>query len=244
MPLIRGCSHLLLDIEGTTCPVSFVAGSLFPYAARRLESFLGSQQQDPEVQRLLGAVEKAWRQDDDPEAQALWRNRDEPMPAAAYLQLLIQKDRKLTALKELQGMVWRAGYANGELVAPLFDDVAPALERWHHQGVVLAVYSSGSVEAQQLLYGHSKGGDLRGLFSYWFDTRSGAKQEPHSYTGIAKVMEVAPERVLFISDSLAECEAAEAVGMAVLFSDRESNPHRQAGGFARISDYSSLILEP
>lgn len=244
MPLIRGCSHLLLDIEGTTCPVSFVAGSLFPYATRQLESFLSTRQQDPEVQRLLKAVEQAWRQDDEPEARALWRNRGEPIPTAAYLQLLIQQDRKLTALKELQGMVWRAGYANGELMAPLFDDVAPALERWHRQGVVLAVYSSGSVEAQQLLYGHSNGGDLRELFSHWFDTRSGAKQEPHSYATIAKAMDVAPEKVLFISDALAECEAAQAIGMAVLFSDREGNPHRQAGSFARISDYSSLILEP
>ena len=251
MPTITGISHLLLDIEGTTCPVSYVAKVLFPYAAARLESFLQDRQLDPKMQPLLRDVGQAWLHDNDPEAVALRQahvpssaSALDPGAAAAYLGLLIRQDRKLTALKDLQGLIWTAGYATGELVAPLYDDVPAALRRWHQAGVCLAVYSSGSVAAQQLLYGHSNAGDLRSLFSHWYDTRTGAKQEALSYQRIAQAMGTSAAAVLFISDSLAECQAAATTGMAVLFSDRPGNPHHQAGSFEKISDYAKLHLEP
>jgi enolase-phosphatase E1 len=260
-----GISHLLLDIEGTTCPVSFVANTLFPYAATHLEAFLLEHSHDEVVSALITDVQQAWQQDDDPTARALRAglsgtsstgpdtaagtgtgantSADSSVAAlAAYLRLLIEHDRKLTALKQLQGLIWEAGYSEGALVAPLFDDVAPALQGWHAQGLVLAVYSSGSVGAQQLLYGHCREGDLRPLFRHWFDTRMGPKQEAASYTAIAQAMEVVPGHVLFISDALAECTAAASSGMAVLFSDRPSNPHRDAGPFEKISDYRHLQI--
>ena len=199
---IEGISHVLLDIEGTTCPVSFVAGTLFPCAAQHLGAFVES------------------------------------------LQLLIKQDRKLSELKDLQGLLWAKGYASGDLKGPLFADVAPALRRWHQQGAVLAVYSSGSVAAQQLLYGHSTEGDLRSLFSHWFDTRTGAKQEVASYRAISEAMGVGGSKVLFISDSLLECEAAHAAEMQVLFSDREGNPGRDNGPFERIRSYEDLQVNP
>jgi enolase-phosphatase E1 len=159
---------------------------------------------------------------------------------AAYLQDLIDRDVKLTALKDLQGQIWRNGYEKRELVAPLYSDVAEALERWHQARLVLAVYSSGSVPAQQLLYGHSTAGDLRAFFSHWFDTRVGSKQLELSYRSIAEQMQVAPEQILFISDCLKELEAAASAGMSVLFSDRDGNPGRDSGGFERINDYRRL----
>jgi enolase-phosphatase E1 len=143
-------------------------------------------------------------------------------------------------LKDLQGRIWRSGYNRGELIAPLFDDVPDALRRWHQRGLTLAVYSSGSVAAQELLYGHSQAGDLRALFSHWFDTRIGYKQNAESYTVIAEQMQVAPKHVLFISDAVSELEAADSIGMAVLFSDREGNPTHECGRFERISTYSEL----
>ena len=249
-------SHLLLDIEGTTCPVSFVAEVLFPHARRCMGTYLHTHAHDPEVAALVRAVAQAWLADSDPEAQALQSLASAELLAACadgtaaaanaatavlpYLDWLIARDIKFTPLKDLQGRIWRAGYASGELVAPLFADVPAALNRWHQQGLVLAVYSSGSVPAQQLLYGHSQAGDLRPLFRHWFDTRSGAKQEPSSYSGIAAAMGCAPAAVLFISDALAELQAAQAAGMACLFSDRPGNPGRDSGPFARIGDYSEL----
>ena len=239
---IEGISHVLLDIEGTTCPVSFVAGTLFPYAAQHLGAFVESNRGDAAVAELLTAAEETWKQDNNQEAQQLLA---EPgADVIAYLQLLIKQDRKLTALKDLQGLLWAKGYASGDLKGPLFADVAPALRRWHQQGAVLAVYSSGSVAAQQLLYGHSTEGDLRSLFSHWFDTRTGAKQEVASYRAISEAMGVGGSKVLFISDSLLECEAAHAAEMQVLFSDREGNPGRDNGPFERIRSYEDLQVNP
>ena len=241
-------THLLLDIEGTTCPVSFVAEVLFPYARQRLEGFLEDQASDPEICSLIAALDAAWAGDDQLEAEALRaRHRTGHTPCTGgevvpYLRWLIDHDIKLTPLKDLQGRIWTAGYASGELVAPLYDDVPDALQRWHGGGLVLAVYSSGSVAAQQLLYGHSQAGDLCPLFSHWFDTRTGPKQAAASYGAIAEAMAVSPEAVLFISDSLAELEAAAEAGMAVLFSDREGNPNREGGCFERICHYSQLAL--
>ena len=238
----EGISHVLLDIEGTTCPVSFVAGTLFPYAAKHLESFVKTHKGKEEVAELLASAQKIWKQDSDPQAQQLLAQ-----PGAdviTYLQLLIKQDRKLTELKDLQGLLWSKGYASGGLNGPLFADVAAALRRWRQQGAVLAVYSSGSVAAQQLLYGHSTDGDLRNLFSHWFDTRTGAKQDVASYRAISKAMGVDSSKVLFISDSLLECEAAHAAQMQVLFSDREGNPGRDNGSFERISTYADLQVNP
>ena len=236
-------THILLDIEGTTCPVSFVAEVLFPYASYSLERYLEQHQDEAEIKSLLQGVEMAWKEDVHPEAIALLEEQEFPIKmkaVAQYLRQLIARDIKLTELKDLQGRIWRSGYASGELVAPLFPDVPEALERWHEQGFTLAVYSSGSVPAQQLLYGHCQAGDLRPLFQHWFDTKTGIKQAKESYLMIAKSMGTAPSDVLFISDALQELEAADAAGMKTLFSDREGNPARDAGRFARISDYSGL----
>ena len=238
----QGVTHLLLDIEGTTCPVSFVSGTLFPYAAEQLEAFLASRRDDPKVQTLLSEVELAWSEDTDPEAQAL---RQQSMQTVVpYLHWLIRRDRKLTPLKDLQGLVWEQGYRSGALTGPLFTDVPDALRRWHAAGLVLAVYSSGSVTAQHLIYGHSNAGDLRPLFSHWYDTRIGPKQRPESYLSIARELGVSPDQVLFVSDALTECQAAASAGMQVVFSDREGNPGRDPGPFERIGNFDSLELTP
>ena len=239
-------THLLLDIEGTTCPVSFVAEELFPYARAALPDYLARHGEEADVAALVTAVDADWQANRHPEAQALRQGHAvtdaQPMAerVVPYLQWLIDHDIKLTALKDLQGRIWAHGYGDGSITAPLFPDVAEALRRWHQQGLVLAVYSSGSVPAQKLLYRHSRDGDLSPLFSHWFDTRVGAKQEVSSYTAIAAAMQVRPEQVLFISDALGELEAAHRAGMAVVLSDRPGNPNRNSGPFERISDYSQL----
>ncbi len=250
-PVIR-C--ILLDIEGTTCPVSFVASVLFPYARERLASYLDINHGDPEVQELLAATQAALAVDPNPEVQALQQVSPIPddqeqlqpeqtkAPLVAYLQWLIDHDIKFPALKELQGRIWASGYACGNLVAPLFDDVAPILRRWHRDGYQLAVYSSGSVAAQQLLYRHSNNGNLEGLFSHWFDTRTGPKQQSASYGAIAKMLMLEPAQILFVSDAIAELEAASAVGMAVHFSDREGNPAQAPGPFMAIKSLADIEL--
>lgn len=237
---IGGIDHVLLDIEGTTCPVSFVSEVLFPYAAERLEPYLQEHEQEPELQQLLDDVRRSWHADTAAAAAGLPFAPEGSV--APYLRWLISVDRKLTALKDLQGLIWSDGYACGALQGPLFADVAPALRRWKHQGLGLSVYSSGSVAAQRLLYGHSQAGDLRELFDGWYDTRHGAKQEVSSYAGIAAGLGIAAERILFISDSNAELRAAHAAGLQVLFSRRPGNGQAPDAGFEKIETFSTLQL--
>ena len=236
-------THILLDIEGTTCPVSFVSGTLFPYAARELGPYLECHRDDAQVRSLVDAVIESWQQDPDPQAQQLLniareqasqRQAKELTERSAihlgseliepYLQWLIAIDRKFTPLKELQGMVWKEGYARGELIGTLFDEVPDTLRQWHQQGFILGVYSSGSVAAQQLLYGHSQAGDLRPLFSHWFDTHIGSKQDIESYQRICDAMGTEPQQVLFVSDSEVELQAASAAKLQLAYSRREDHP--------------------
>lgn len=244
MITITGLQHVLLDIEGTTCPVSFVGEVLFPYAQQQLPVFLAEQAQNPTVKNLIDKVFEAWSQDTDPEAVSLGKRYAAKNIEAAtnYLSWLIEKDRKLTPLKELQGLIWRQGYDKGILKAPLYADVPEALKRWRDAGLRLSVYSSGSVNAQKLLYQHSTYGDLSNLFDHWFDTNTGGKHYPESYGTIAKALNTNPDQVVFISDRKSELKAAQEAGFKVVFSQREGNPETDPGSYIEIKNYANLNL--
>ena len=254
--------HILLDIEGTTCPVQFVSDVLFPYAAREVSDYLSRHGHESEIQALVAALETSWNEEEDPEAIALLQEsgmaeqaepserdaesgkapKDRTTALLPYIHWLIRRDRKVTAWKDLQGRIWQEGYARGELTATLFPEVGGTLRRWKRMGLELSVYSSGSVAAQQLLYGHSEEGDLRPLFSHWFDTRIGAKQTVSSYEAILENLGCMADEVLFISDSRAELAAAGSAGLQVIFSDREGNPERDSGGFPRIQSLEEITI--
>jgi len=244
MITITGLQHVLLDIEGTTCPVSFVGEVLFPYAQQQLPVFLAEQAQNPTVKNLIDKVFEALSQDTDPEAVSLGKRYAAKNIEAAtnYLSWLIEKDRKLTPLKELQGLIWRQGYDKGILKAPLYADVPEALKRWRETGLRLSVYSSGSVNAQKLLYQHSTYGDLSDLFDHWFDTNTGGKHYPESYGTIAKALNTNPDQVVFISDRKSELKAAQEAGFKVVFSQREGNPETDPGNYIEIKNYANLNL--
>jgi len=226
--------YLLLDIEGTTCPISFVAEVLFPYASQHLAFFLQKHGEEPEIAAILEAAWKEWEQDRDPSQQGKLRELEEPKRGSLqaithYLQDLIDADRKSTALKDLQGHLWKQGFQFGAIQAEFYPEAIRCLQEWHQAGLQLAVYSSGSIQAQQLLYGHTEAGDLRGLFSGWFDTRTGNKKEASSYTAISSQLQCEPQSITFISDSRAECDAAKSAGLQVLFSLRPGNPDQEPG---------------
>lgn len=132
-------------------------------------------------------------------------------------------DAKETELKDVQGKIWAEGYAAGELTGQVYPDAAEVLRRWHAQGIRLAVFSSGSVAAQKLIFGYSDQGDLAPLFSGWFDTTTGPKREAGSYRKIAAAMGVAPGDMLFLSDIVQEIDAAKAAGMRALLIDRDGD---------------------
>lgn len=193
---------IVTDIEGTTSAISFVHEILFPYASRELPEFVRRENARPDVAAILEDVR---REANEPDA-GLDR-------VIALLREWIAADRKITALKALQGLIWTAGYENGDFVGHIYDDAAGELRRWHDAGVPLYVYSSGSVKAQKLLFAHSAAGDLTPIFEGYFDTRTGAKNEQLSYEKIAAEIGLPGGDILFLSDVVAELDAARDAGM-------------------------------
>ena len=223
--------HLLLDIEGTTCPVSFVSDVLFPFAKKELSRYITQHWDKSPHSKSIQAAWKEWMDDQSAESmkikqQVMQGGTGEFDGLIQYLKHLISIDRKSTALKDLQGKIWENGYSNGELKSQLFPEAAECLRQWHEQGLTLSVYSSGSIQAQKLLYRHSSNGDLEDLFSHWFDTHTGPKKSTESYTTIAKQLHSSPNKIWFVSDNGAECDSARLAGMHTLFSLREGNPDR------------------
>ncbi|MEO3865069.1 acireductone synthase [Rheinheimera fenheensis] len=221
-------SAIITDIEGTTSRISFVTEILFPYAARELPEFMQQHASDPAVAEQLAAC------------RSLMQQPDASLDAViAQLQQWIAEDKKVTPLKALQGMVWQHGYQSGAFSGHVYQDVFEALKRWQQQGVKLYVYSSGSVQAQQLLFKYSDFGDMTPLFSGYFDTRIGGKGEMSSYAAILQHLQLPPKQVLFLSDVVAELDAAAPLGMATIQLIREgqaSARHATAHNFNEVEE--------
>ncbi|NRH29135.1 acireductone synthase [Pseudomonas sp. MS19] len=218
---------ILTDIEGTTSAVSFVFDVLFPYAVEHLPAFVLEHAHEPQVAQLLDAV----REDStEPEADTI-----------RVIEILLQwiaDDRKATPLKALQGMIWQQGYANGQLKGHVYPDAVEALKRWKQQGYALYVYSSGSIQAQKLIFGCSEAGDLSPLFSGYFDTISGPKREAGSYQRIAEAIGLPAEAIVFLSDVVEELDAAQQAGMQTIGLVREGGElagHECVASFALIN---------
>ena len=223
--------HLLLDIEGTTCPVTFVSNILFPFAKRQLSSYINQNGNDSTQNRYIQDAREEWAKDQSVESAELKRQVKEQQISEVtgltqYLEHLITVDKKSTALKDIQGQIWEYGYNNGQLKAELFPEAAECLMRWHQERIALSVYSSGSIRAQQLLYKHTSKGNLAPLFNQWFDTHTGPKKSSESYITIANQLNSNAENIWFVSDNGDECDAARTAGMHTLFSLRDGNPDR------------------
>lgn len=193
---------IVTDIEGTTSSIAFVHDVLFPYASRMLPDFIRKHAKDERVAELLDATRsEAGESDADVER------------VIAILLQWIREDRKATPLKALQGLIWEHGYASKDFTGHIYEDAARILHLWHSEGIKLYVYSSGSVQAQQLLFEHSDAGNLLPLFAGYFDTRIGHKREAESYRRIIDSIGIAAAKILFLSDIIEELDAAREAGM-------------------------------
>jgi enolase-phosphatase E1 len=218
---------IVTDIEGTTSSIDFVHQTLFPYARSRLRGFLRDHASDDAVKAVLAEVETI-------EQRALSH-----VEAATVLERWIDEDRKVTPLKALQGMIWKVGYEAGELKGHVYPDTPTALRRWHAAGLKLYVYSSGSVEAQKLIFGHTQYGDLTPLFSGYYDTRVGGKREEASYRAILADIRFEAGDVLFLSDVGEELDAARSAGMQTTQLVRDAKCQR-APAHPQVTDFSAL----
>ncbi|MFO0913204.1 MAG: acireductone synthase [Pirellulales bacterium] len=232
---------LLLDIEGTTSSVSFVYDKMFPEVRRRLSGFLADGWEDPEVQETCALIAR----DIGFESSAAWLGTLGPTEAqqcvASEVIRQMDQDLKATGLKALQGLIWRDSFERGELRAHLYEDVLPAIRSWVAAGRQVDIYSSGSVAAQRLFFGHTIHGDLLPMLSYHFDTTIGSKRESDSYRRIASQLGWAPAEILFASDVVAELDAARVAGLQTVLCQRPGNAavpldhqHAQITSFAQI----------
>lgn len=208
---------IITDIEGTTSSLSFVKDVLFPYARKHLAAYVQQHANDDAVKKILADVNAEVGQE------------LEQQQAIEQLIAWIDADKKVTPLKALQGLIWEAGYKNGDYQGHIYDDAREKLEEWKERGIDLYVYSSGSVYAQQLLFGYTAYGDLNPLFNGNYDTRIGAKVESSSYQAIADELQLPCKEILFLSDIKAELDAAKAVGMQTcwLVRDGEFNTNAE-----------------
>lgn len=208
---------IVTDIEGTTSSLSFVKEVLFPYAARELPGFVRAHGQRPEVRQLLD------------EARQLAGGALEDAQLVATLLRWMGEDRKLGPLKGLQGLMWEAGYRQGDFQGHVYEDVPRRLREWRERGLRLYVYSSGSVHAQKLLFGHTRFGDLTPLFSGYFDTGVGGKKEMASYAAIVQALGLPAAEVLFLSDVREELDAAAAAALRTVCLVRGEGPQVDPG---------------
>lgn len=213
---------LLLDVEGTTTPLSFVHEILFPFARARLSDTL-DRREGAEMSRHIDHLRTEWSGERPDDAPPGWDPGQPAASATRYASWLMDRDRKSTALKALQGEIWRTGYENGELQGEVFDDVEPAFRRWKASGKSIRIFSSGSVLAQALLFRYSRAGDLTDYLDGYFDTTTGPKTDAASYRRIVAAAEQSAQDVLFVSDSPRELEAARTAGLKVALSIRPGN---------------------
>jgi enolase-phosphatase E1 len=228
IPITR---FILLDIEGTTTDINFVHQVLFPYAAERLADYVHAHANNAEVQACLQQVKDTVHGEED-------RLIDQTGAVETLLHW-IHIDRKHGALKELQGLIWKIGFEQGDYQGHVYPDVPPALESWRREGIGLGIYSSGSVQAQRLLFSHSIYGDLTPYFSHYFDTQVGGKQEAASYTTIAQKLQLPPAQILFLSDVVKELDAAAQAGFQVTQLLREVDASL-SGPYPCVRDFSAL----
>ena len=235
-----GVCGILLDIEGTTTPIAFVHDVLFSYARAHASDFVKNNIRSDEVRADVSMLfeEHALDVVNDRNPPEL---TEELESLAAYIEWLIDQDRKSTGLKSLQGKIWRQGYLDGSLKSQVFEDVAPAFERWRAAGLKVSIFSSGSVLAQQLLFAHTNAGDLTRFIDSYFDTKTGKKGEAESYRRIAAEMSHEPSEIVFISDVVDELDAAEEAGMKTLLSVRPGNPSQTPSDHQVINSFDEYL---
>ncbi|WP_461783413.1 acireductone synthase [Prosthecobacter sp.] len=219
---------ILLDIEGTVSPLAFVHDVMFPYARKHAAAWLGAHwghEVIPQLARDAGA--------------SSFHNA---LDAEAAVDRLMDADAKVTGLKQLQGLIWEQGFANGDLRSTLFDDVVPSLDHWRENDREIRIYSSGSIHAQRLFFAHTTAGDLTPRLSGYYDTTTGSKREPASYPAIATDCGLPPNDILFISDLVDELNAAQSAGMMTALALRAGNKPQPESEHPAITSFAEITF--
>lgn len=234
---LAGVKYVLLDIEGTTTPITFVKDVLFPYSVKNFKSFLEDNWGDAETMEDLKLLQVDYEAEKGPFVLDV-------ATCVNFLSLCVAEDRKSSYLKNIQGRIWDKGYSSGSLKSEVYPDIMDFFLRANGRNIKIAIYSSGSRNAQKLLFKYSNLGDLRDHISCYFDTSVGLKQHPSSYTDIVKSLGVdKASEIMFITDILAEGQAAVSAGMRSMLAVRPGNAALPAKhGFSTVSNFDHFLL--
>ncbi|GIU47280.1 enolase-phosphatase E1 [Shewanella sairae] len=225
-----GIRAIVVDTAGTTTDLNFIEDVLFPYSAKALAAFLEENRHNVLVDNCICDVQDI----------ALEPDADLARVTEILLQW-IEEDRKATPLKTLQGLIWKQGYAKGEFKGHIFPDFIEALDGYKQQSLRVYSFSSGSVDAQKLLFSHSDAGDLTDKFNGHFDTRTGNKRFKQAYCNIVNTISLSPKQILFVSDVLEELKAASEAGLNVVQMVRDDS--QRTGDFRTINSFSELTID-
>ena len=230
---------VVLDIEGTTTPITFVKDILFPYARNNVKEYLEDTWDSSTTKACVHALHAQAKLDSTegaPQVDILDINT-----VVENVKWNIEKDRKITPLKELQGHIWDKGYSQGRLQSEVYDDVPLFLARMAASSINVSIYSSGSRHAQKLLFKHTGHGDLRKFISCYFDTKIGNKREKSSYEEITLSLGAdKAEDILFLTDIVEEAEAATSAGMQSIISIRPGNVEVLSTKFRTVSSFDQI----
>ncbi|XP_017081702.2 enolase-phosphatase E1 [Drosophila eugracilis] len=235
---------VLVDIEGTTTSISFVHDVLFPYAKKNVEKFLEESWAGDDTKQLVYDLQKVPQFSDFKASLSTPPTEVDVKLMTDFVRYLIDQDLKVTPMKTLQGLIWEQGYASKELKGHVYDDVPKTFQAWQNEGLQIAVYSSGSVAAQKLIFGYSVEGNLQPFLSAHFDTHVGHKQDQQSYKNIAKILNEEPQHILFLTDIPGEAAAAQSAGLQAIILERPGNApltDDQKSCFEVITDFKPLL---
>ena len=228
---------ILLDIEGTTSSISFVYDVMFPYVRRELDAYLEKNWDSDACQAACVQIARDAGWEDGRRQSCL------PQDISDEVIRLMDDDVKATGLKELQGLIWESGFTSGEMLAHVYEDVPGALLNWNADGLDVRLYSSGRLGAQKPFFGHTEFGDLLPQFNGHYDTTTGSKKDQASYTAIALAFELPPGEIVFLSDVIAELDAARTAGMQTCLCIRPGNKEVEPGhGHPAITNFAQLEL--
>ncbi|XP_037817326.1 enolase-phosphatase E1 [Lucilia sericata] len=239
---------ILTDIEGTTTSISFVKDTLFPYAKEHTEKYLQDTCETLETKNIIKDLKNLPQYEVFLKETSTTPEKEVDINVISqFVNYLIDKDLKLGPLKTLQGYVWAEGYKSGNIKGHVYPDVPAAFKLWHEAGVSVAIYSSGSIKAQQLLFGQTELGNLLPYITAHFDTTSGHKQEKQSYINIAQSLNIDPQDILFLTDIVKEAEAARLAGYQTAVLSRPGNgplTDDDKSQFTILNDFESLKIVP
>lgn len=249
---ILAAKTVICDIEGTTSSISFVKDTLFPYALKNVEEYLKANWNEDATKTVVAALREQAEEDKKAEVEGALTipagDSEDIIPdIVKYVEWQTSRDAKTGSLKTLQGLVWAKGYKDGSIKGHVYEDVSKALEQWTEGGRKVYIYSSGSVDAQKMLFEHSEQGDLVKYLAGHYDTKIGAKTEKDSYAAILKNIEATAEEALFLTDVVAEAKAAKEAGLNVVVLDRPGNAELSEDDrkeFTVVSSFADIPLKP